>query len=75
MSNSSSNSTSGIGFFGLLSIVFITLKLTGYINWSWWLVLLPIWGWVAFVVVVAVIAFLFVALSGARNQNGYINRK
>lgn len=32
-----------IGFPGLLTIVFITLKLTGYIAWSWWWVLSPIW--------------------------------
>ena len=31
----------GISFTGLLQIVFITLKLTGYIHWSWTLVLLP----------------------------------
>ena len=31
----------GIGFIGLLTIVFITLKLTGFITWSWWLVFLP----------------------------------
>ncbi|QEP53252.1 hypothetical protein BS46_gp70 [Acinetobacter phage BS46] len=31
----------GIGFVGLLTIVFITLKLTGVITWSWWLVFLP----------------------------------
>ncbi|AWD93332.1 hypothetical protein AB9_095 [Acinetobacter phage vB_AbaM_B9] len=31
----------GIGFLPLLTIVFIALKLTGYIAWSWWLVLLP----------------------------------
>src|SRR5678810_373832 len=41
MSNSSSSS-SGIGFTGLLAIVFITLKLTHYIDWSWWWVLSPI---------------------------------
>lgn len=40
-SSSSSSSSGGIGFFGLLTIVFITLKLTGYINWSWWWVLSP----------------------------------
>ena len=40
--NTSSNST-GIGFAGLLTIVFITLKLTGYIAWSWWWVLSPLW--------------------------------
>lgn len=33
----------GIGFAGLLTIVFITLKLTGYIAWSWWWVLSPLW--------------------------------
>ena len=42
MQNSSSYSS--IGFFGLLGIVFIVLKLTGYIDWSWWIVLSPIWG-------------------------------
>lgn len=32
----------GIGFMGILQIVFIVLKLLGVINWSWLLVLLPI---------------------------------
>jgi hypothetical protein len=31
----------GIGFFGLLQILFIGLKLTNYIDWSWWWVLSP----------------------------------
>lgn len=45
MSNTStsSSSTGGIGFVGLLTILFIALKLTGYIDWSWWWVLSPIW--------------------------------
>lgn len=33
-----------MGFFGVLAIVFITLKLIGTIDWSWLLVLAPIWG-------------------------------
>lgn len=32
-----------IGFFGLLTLIFITLKLMGYIAWSWWWVLSPLW--------------------------------
>lgn len=44
MANNSNVSYSGGGFFSLLGIVFIVLKLTGYINWSWWIVLSPIWG-------------------------------
>jgi hypothetical protein len=39
--NSSSSSSSGISFPGLLTVLFIGLKLTGYINWSWWWVLSP----------------------------------
>jgi hypothetical protein len=39
----SSSSSGGIGFYGLLAIVFITLKLIGYITWSWWWVLAPLW--------------------------------
>lgn len=33
-----------VGFFGLLGLIFIVLKLVGTISWSWWLVLLPIYG-------------------------------
>lgn len=41
--SSSSSSSSGIGFAGLLTVVFITLKLLGKIDWSWWWVLSPLW--------------------------------
>ena len=37
----SNNSSGGIGFIGLLQVVFITLKLLGKIDWSWWWVLSP----------------------------------
>lgn len=37
-----SSSSSGIGFFGLLTIVFITLKLTNVIDWPWLWVLAPL---------------------------------
>jgi len=59
MSNSSNSfhSSGGIGFFGLLTIVFITLKLLGKITWSWWWVLSPLW-------IAAVIAVVFLAVIG-----------
>jgi hypothetical protein len=60
MSESKSSTSSGIGFGGLLAIVFITLKLTGYINWSWIWVLSPIW--IPILLVIAIIGgFLTVA--------------
>jgi len=55
MSNSSSSS-SGIGVFGLLGVAFVVLKLTGYINWSWWWVTLPFWGGFVLVLVVLCVA-------------------
>lgn len=36
------NSSKGIGFTGVLTIVFITLKLLGAISWNWVWVLSPI---------------------------------
>lgn len=43
MSDSPATVEGGVGFCGLLSIVFIVLKLTEVIAWSWLWVLAPIW--------------------------------
>ena len=43
MSDKSSASSGGIGFCGLLTIIFIVLKLLGKITWSWVWVLSPLW--------------------------------
>lgn len=43
LNSSSSSSSGGIGFAGLLTVLFIGLKLTNYITWSWWWVLSPLW--------------------------------
>lgn len=43
MSNQNTNTGGGIGFIGLLTILFIGLKLTGFISWSWLWVLSPVW--------------------------------
>jgi hypothetical protein len=46
------NTSSGISFFGLLTIVFIVLKLCHVIDWGWLWVLSPLWGSTALVVFV-----------------------
>jgi len=46
-----------IGFFGLLTLIFITLKLTGYIDWSWWLVLMPLF--VPVIIIFAILVIMF----------------
>jgi hypothetical protein len=43
MSSNSSSSSSGIGFPGLLTVLFVGLKLTGHITWPWVWVLSPLW--------------------------------
>jgi hypothetical protein len=51
-------SSGGIGFCGLLTIVFIVLKLIGVISWSWWWVLAPVWIPTALVVALVILVFL-----------------
>lgn len=48
----------GIGFGGLLTIVFIVLKLTKVIDWSWWWVTCPLWIPMAIFVVLVIIVLL-----------------
>jgi hypothetical protein len=44
-----------LGFFSLLALIFVTLKLLNYIDWSWWLVLLPAYGGIVIMLVLFVI--------------------
>lgn len=48
----------GIGFFGLLTILFIGLKLGNVIDWSWWWVLSPLWVPITALVVIAGLMFI-----------------
>ena len=62
MSESSSSSSGGVGFVGLLTIVFITLKLTHYIDWSWWWVLSPLWiAAIAGIVIFVIVLVIYIA--------------
>lgn len=38
-----SNYTSGLSFSSILFLVFLVLKLTNVIDWSWWWVTAPLW--------------------------------
>jgi len=42
-SMSTEKSTGNIGFCGLLTLLFIGLKLSDKIDWSWWWVISPLW--------------------------------
>lgn len=58
--NNSVGSSGGIGFVGVLTIVFIVLKLLGKIAWSWWWVLSPIWISTIVAILILIIYFIIV---------------
>ena len=66
MSESSGGASSGIGVFGLLGVAFVVLKLTGFINWSWWWVTLPFWG--GFVIFAVVLTIILLVAAKARRR-------
>ena len=56
---SSKNKSGGLGITSVLLIIFIVLKLVGVINWSWWVVLIPLW--INLAVIIICLAILGVA--------------
>lgn len=58
----SSSSSGGIGFTGLLQIVFIIFKLCRIIDWSWWWVLAPTWITILIAAVILGIGAIIIAL-------------
>jgi len=48
-----------IGFTGLLTILFVVLKLCNVIDWSWWWVLSPLWiSVVLWIIILLIILFV-----------------
>jgi hypothetical protein len=60
MSERLSANSGSIGFVGLLTIVFIALKLTHQIDWPWIWVISPLW--IATIVTAVILAVLFMIL-------------
>jgi hypothetical protein len=61
-----SNSTKPIVQFpilGILGLIFITLKLTGHITWSWLWVLAPFWIPICILILIAIIVFIVAMFS------------
>jgi hypothetical protein len=59
MDNNTSRSSGG--FLGTLCLILITLKLTNFIDWSWWWVLSPIWA-VPSILILAIILWAILKL-------------
>lgn len=48
----------GVGFVGLLTIVFVVLKLVGVVSWPWLWVLSPVW--ISALLVIALFIFVII---------------
>ena len=62
-----------IGFLGLLTLVFIVLKLTHYIDWSWLWVMSPLWlgwlGWLSLAAILFVLALIEIGKTKIKSKN------
>lgn len=61
LSNSANNSGT-ISFLNIILAVFVALKFAGVINWSWWLVLVPLWIELGLILLIILIILIIVAL-------------
>ena len=64
----------GISFLSLLGITFIVLKLTNVIGWSWWLVLLPLYGGLVVFILFAII-YIYFRLNKDKEQKINLEQK
>jgi hypothetical protein len=56
----SKSSSSGLGLGTVLFLIFMVLKLTNYIDWSWWWITAPLWIPIIILGVVGLIAIFYI---------------
>ena len=67
--NEISRSTLGSSVIITLSIVFVTFKLTGVINWSWWWVTSPLWAPITGALGLTLLSAILIKLAAFIEQN------
>ena len=67
MGNKSSNTGGGMGLGTILFLIFLVLKLTNYIDWSWWWVTAPLWiSATLYILITIIYVSFFQIISGRR---------
>jgi transmembrane Fragile-X-F protein len=68
-STRTTGNSNGVGFFSLLFLVFLVLKLTRVIDWSWWWVTAPLWApMLAVLAVFGITMAVWLTLRGLRRR-------
>lgn len=60
--NKSISTGSGIGLTGIILAILVALKIAGVIDWSWWIVLIPLWVEIGLVALVVLIIYVVAIL-------------
>ena len=66
--NNKQTTRTGISFTGALTLIFITLKLTHVIDWSWMWVLAPMWMPITLILALLIIAFVIGFIVGGQDD-------
>lgn len=53
----------GIGILSILTIIFVIAKITGFLNWSWWLVFAPLLVSIGLTVLIVVVVLIFCVIA------------
>jgi hypothetical protein len=75
MADNKSTSSGGIGFAGMLAILFIGLKLTGYIDWPWLWVLSPLWIGIVLIFGVLLVFGIIAGIAAVLESRSRVRRR
>jgi hypothetical protein len=64
--NDSNSSVVGISFTGVLFLIFLVLRLTGAIAWSWWWVTAPLWMPITLLIIGVIVASIVIIIKAKR---------
>lgn len=68
MGNNNNNNGGGMGLGTILFLIFLVLKLTNYIDWSWWLVTAPLWITAILYIVISIIMVTYLSKKRGRKK-------
>jgi hypothetical protein len=64
--NSKNSNNAGTSAITILGLIFITLKLIGVIDWSWWWVLLPFYGFASILLAVLLFGLIIIGIKRSK---------